>query len=261
MAGDHRQGRRIGQHLGGGQFERGFPRFPHPPDPYGAIIGGARQSSILLADPGAGRTRQTVGGMAVEQVILAVQHAWAAIRGTQFTQDRGGVVALPVNGPVGLGHGRAPDGVAGAVGCWFAQGFQHRLHRRLGHLVAVQAGLGRRAQGKAAAGPDRAGIHLGFRLQHGQPPAFGAVHDGPIQGGGAAIALRTGMDHQTGMVFPHRLGDGALQERCDDDVGPGQFHRLDGHRVVDVKFQADSVAGGFQFHPQTLGQAVEGMGQ
>jgi len=110
-------------------------------------------------------------------------------------------------------------------------------------------------------GPDRPGIHFGFGLKHGNAPFAVVAQDRPVQCRGTAIAWNAGMDDQTQGVAPNVLGNGALEERGDDHVGPEQVDRLAGRCIVDVELDGNVVAPFAQFHVQALRQAVEGMAE
>ena len=75
-----------------------------------------------------------------------------------------------------------------------------------------------RAAREGAGRPDRTGVHLLHRLQGGDPPDGLGVHDRPVQGRRAAVALRTGWITIVGRR-PDLGGHAFAQERADHQVG------------------------------------------
>ena len=63
------------------------------------------------------------------------------------------------------------------------------------------------------------------------------------------------------MVAPHRLGDGALEERRDDEVGAIELDRLRRDRIVDVELDGYLMPAPRQLDIQALRQAVEAVGE
>jgi len=148
-----------------------------------------------------------------------------------------------------------------AAGGEALDGAQHGARRGFRDFDAVQAGLLRRAHGKGLARPDRAGVHLGFGLQHGDAPFAFAVLDRPVERRRAAVADDAGMHDQAGVPAPDRFWNRAAQIGRDDQIGAEERDGLLGDRVGDVEFDADPVAACRQFAEQALRQAVEGVGQ
>jgi hypothetical protein len=109
-----------------------------------------------------------------------VEHAGIAVRAEQPTKHSLGG-GCPVDCPVLLSHGRlepppqigtpverfgdiASTGEAG-------QRLTDGLDRGVGHLVAIQGALGRKAHRELAISPDVASIELGSGLEHRNAPA------------------------------------------------------------------------------------------
>ena len=115
------------------------------------------------------------------------------------------------------------------------QRFANAGDRSLGHLAAIEAALGREAHRKFRVRPDRAGVHFGHRLQHGNAPLALAFLDRPVERRRPAVAGRTGVDDRARDAGPDVLGDGAFQERRDNHVRLGKRHRFARHRVVHVE--------------------------
>jgi hypothetical protein len=111
----------------------------------------------------------------------AIGDAGKTIGGVDPGQHARRFIALPVDGTIDLLHQRplsAWNGRVGivdrrrheATGQEALDGFQQRTHRGFGHLVAIEARLPGHSHRKGFGCPDRAGIHLGGRLQDRHPP-------------------------------------------------------------------------------------------
>src|ERR1700732_4123862 len=79
---------------------------------------------------------------------------------------------------------------------------ENAAHRGLGGPTAIEAALRGRIglEGKLMRGPDRARIELGRSLQDRCAPGLLLVGDGPVERGGAPIALDAGMHDQAEMA-------------------------------------------------------------
>ena len=137
--------------------------------------------------------------------------------------------------------------------------FPDQLHRSVGDGAVVQGALARRVRshGKAAGRPDRAGVHFLDRLNGGDPPRRFAVHDGPVQGGGAPVALRSGMDDDRRTGAPHRFRDALAEKRAEHQVGVGGVHRRLHCLIARSDMHGNPVPGRRQIGPDALAQPVE----
>ena len=238
--------------IGGGATDRG----PAPGDDRSRLAGQPRR-----------RARVVQEDRAVAQYVL---DARGAVRAQHLAQDRFAIVLTPIDLAVDLLAGRA----LGATGLGpyllrrrrtFAlfdplQGLKHRLDGRIGHLVAIKAGFARLAHRKSGRRPDRAGIHLGLGLQHGDAPTRLLVQDRPVKRRRTAIPGNAGMHDKAKMLAEDALRDRALQERRQDQVGSKQVDGFLGRRVIDVQLDADLVAELGELDEQALAQAVEAAG-
>ena len=84
-----------------------------------------------------------------------------------------------------------------------------------------------------------------------------AAQDRAIQRRGAAIARDARMNDDRAMAAPDGFGDGALEKRRDDQIGPNSATASSVTRVVDVELDRDLVAGVRQLDVQPLREAVE----
>ena len=266
--------RRFGQSQYRRQLERGLVGFPFGVgEPHRAIHRGAAQRALALRDhrTGVGPTQRAFG-VGVEEPAVhagdAVGEAGKAVRRAQLPQHRRRVVARPVDAALVLLHERALGAMHTRIRIVerhrrevALRKLLHRLQHRggggLGHLVAVEAALSRRAHGKSPRRPDVAAVHDSVGLQHGDAPLRFVVHDRPVERRGATVADDARVHHQTDLFAPHRLGNGPLEEGRDDEIGPEQRDRLDGDVVVDVEFDGHLVAARAQLDAQALGEAVE----
>ena len=199
-----------------------------------------------------------------------VGDARRAVGGAELAQDEVGRVASPVDRAFGLAHqrsqraariGQVPRRSGLLIALDAREGSVHRCHRGLGDFVAVEAALAGFAHVELEARPDVARVHLGIRLQDRHAPAGRVLLHGPVERRGAAVADDARMHDEATHRAPHRLGDGALQERSDDHVGRPAPHGVVRHSVVDVEFERDLVPPVCEIDPESLSQAVEGMRQ
>jgi len=190
-----------------------------------------------------------------------VGNAGETVGGIQLGQHAGGAVRMPGDGAIRLFHqrvGLARHALGFEIWLFFpADRSIHRPHRRLGHFIAIDRRLARRAHRESRQCPDRAGVHLRFGLQHRHAPFADAVLDRPVERRRTAVADDARMHDQAKVARPDRFGYRPLQERRQDQVGLEQRHRLLGHRIGDVEFDADFVPALGQFAIKPLRQAVE----
>ena len=138
---------------------------------------------------------------------------------------------------------------------------EHRRDCRLGDLVAVEAALARRPHREAGLGPHIARVHLGVGLQYCHAPLAFAPQDRPVERRRPAVALDARMHHEAEMVTPHGFRDGAPEIGRDDHVRLVEPRRLDRHGVVDVELDRDLVPALGELGVETLGEAVEAVGE
>src|SRR6202030_865259 len=110
------------------------------------------------------------------------EDAGSAVRRADLPHDQGRAVVHPVDGTVGLPHRRGESAAQGG----------------LGDLTTIEAALRGRTglQGKLVRGPDRARIEFVRRLQDRYAPDLLVVGDGPVERGGAPVALDAGVHYQ-----------------------------------------------------------------
>ena len=150
--------------------------------------------------------------------------------GADLAHHGGGGVTAPVDRAVGLLDQRAQP--AGDVRVVVVQRerlevaarevvdrHDEHLDRGVPDLVAVDAALPDRTHLELAGLPDVAGVGVLGRLEHGHAPLVHAELDRPVKRGGAAVAVRAGVDDQAGVLAPHRLWDELLEHRAHDQVG------------------------------------------
>ena len=269
----------LAEHLRGGELERGVRQridAREVRDPHGAVARAAQDRPVARRHDGARcRAREARGeralGVGAEEAASDAQHLVAharhAVGGADLPQHGGRGVARPVDRAVGLLHRRpqpsahagtrvvqrprplaAPDAV---------DRFAHRRQGRLGDLVAVQAAFRGVAHGEGPRRPDVARVHLAVRLEHGDAPLALALLHRPVERRGAAVALDAGVHDEAAMPPPHRLGDRALEEGRDDELGRPERDRLLGDAVVDVELERELVAVARELRPEPLRQAVE----
>ncbi len=214
----------------------------------------------------AGAAAQVVLAVAAVQVPVRAEQvvAYAGLRigGAQDTQDALGGVRLPVDAALALAQER--PGRAGLLGARDVRtggealhGEQDGLQRGVGDLAAVEVALADGWHRAVGGGPDVAGVHLGVGLQDRDPPSGLAVLDGPVEGGGAAVAEGSGVDDEAGVRGPDVLGDGGAQHRREDEVGVVAAYGL-GQRVAGPgQFDRHPVAVVAQLGVDSLGEAVE----
>ncbi len=198
-----------------------------------------------------------------------VEHAGRAVGRMHLAQHCGGVVRGPVDGPIGLSHrrpGATPRrrlqrcrGLGLCARCQARQGQPQHRHGGLGDFVPVQAALGGLAHRKAHAGPHLAAVEIAVGLDGRHAPLGFAIQDGPVQRRGPAVARDAGVDNDAAVVLPHRVGDAALEEGSDDELGPPKGHGFFGDVVVDVELDRDLMSVLRQLAVEALRQAVEGV--
>jgi hypothetical protein len=207
-----------------------------------------------------------------------VEDAGSAIRRADLPHDHGRFVPHPVDGAVTLPHRRAQTAVqrgrplgrhigqllwlprAGLELPRFDPGdrLEDTSQGGLGDLPTIEAALRGRIgrHGKLMRGPNRAPIEFGCRLQDRYAPALLVVGDGPVERGGAPIALDTGMHDQADVARPDLQRNGDLQHRRNDQLrrlaGDSGDHCLARRCDADT----DSVATFAELDPQPLAEAV-----
>ena len=252
-------------------------------DPDSAIDRADADRAVAPGQNLAGRTLEALFLMRpVEEATFAEQRAEDAgstVGRADLPHDHRRCVPHPVDGAVGLPHRRAQTAAhigrhigqllwlpsAGPELARFDSGdrLENAAHGSLGDLTTIEAALRGRIclEGKLMRGPDRAGIELVRRLQDRYAPALLVVGDGPVERGGAPIALDAGMHDQAEMARPDLLRNGDLQHRRNDQIrrlaGDSGDHGLVRRRDAD----ADVVAALAELDPQTLAEAVVGRGQ
>src|SRR5208337_985203 len=209
-------------------------------DPDSAIDCANADRAVTLGQNLAGRTLEALFFMCpVEEATFAEQRAEDAgstVRRADLPHDHGRIVPPPIDGTVGLPHWRAQTAAhirrhigellwlpsAGSVLAGFDSGdrLENAKHGGLGHLTTIEAALRGSIglQGKLMGGPDWACIELVCRFQDRYAPALLVVGDGPVERGGATIALDAGMHDQTEMTRPNLFWNGNLQHRCKDQI-------------------------------------------
>jgi len=155
-------------------------------DPDRPVGGGAADRPVPPGHDRPGLSAQLVFLVPADQVVLGaaehVQDAGAGVGRPQFRQHRGGGIGRPVDPAVGLPAQRTalPGHVRAAVvqrlrpvaaGAEPGHGLQHRRYRGVRDLGAIRRALRAVRQRELGAGPDVTGVHLGVRLQDGDPPA------------------------------------------------------------------------------------------
>ncbi len=243
-------------------------------DPHRAVHRGAADRPVASRDDLAGTPAEAALDVHVEQEELLaadrVEHARVTLGDPELAHDRGGRVAAPVDRAVGLLDQRTqPTGHVRVLvierqrlevpACEVVDREHQHLDRGATDLVAVDAALPDRAQLELTRLPDVAGVSLLDGLEHGHAPLVEAELDRPVQRGRAAVAVGSGVNHETGEVAPHRLRDELLEHRAHHEVGLVSVHRrlddlgrvdnLDGHVVThlgkrDVRALAQAVVGG-----------------
>ena len=231
------------ERAGGGELVRGLRvrvLLLEMRDPHGAVDGRAADRAVARGDDVPRTAAEAALGIHVEQEELdagdRVEHAGMTLGGADLADHGGGRVAAPVDRAVGLLDQRAQP--AGHVRIVVVERerlevtarevvdreHQH-LDRGAAHLVAVDAALANRPHAELAGLPDVAGVGLLDGLEHGHAPLLHAELDRPVERRGTAVAVRTRMDDEAGVLAPHRLGDELLEHRAHDEVG---LVRLDG---------------------------------
>jgi hypothetical protein len=139
---------------------------------------------------------------------------------------------------------------------------KHSAQGSLDDRTAIEATLrwGINLKSKLVRGPDWARIEFVSRLQNRYAPSLLVVGDGPVERGGAPIALDAGMHDQAEMARPNFLRNGNFQHRRNDQIrrlaGNSGDHRL--ARRCDA--DADIVAAFDELDPKTLAETVVGRG-
>ena len=203
-------------------------------DPDRAVRGRAADGAVPLREDRPGRPAQLVFGVPADQVVLGaaehVQDAGAGVGRPQLGQHRTGRLRRPVDPAVALPAWRPalPEHTGPAVVQRLrpeparrepGHRQQHRPRRGVRHLGAVHRAL--RAAGRhreLRAGPDIARVHLGVRLQHGDTPAPGPVHDRPVQRGRPPVAHRSRVNDQARPGRPDIRRNRHGQHRRDDQI-------------------------------------------
>ncbi len=235
--GDAREG--IAQHLGRRELEGGLAALAdglQVRDPHGAVARGAQDAAVAGGDDLAGRgAAQPAFLVRAEKAHGAAQDLVAQRPGCR---PRSGSCAarwrcrpaLQSMARSACRHRRPGtaarrdaqlgrrDGVLAAREA--LHGLGHRGHRGLGHLAPVQARLGRGPHGERAVRPDRARVHLAPRPAAPSRPTPSRPRGSPSRAPTArGRRERPGCTTRHGTRLPHALGDGALEERGDDEVG------------------------------------------
>ena len=194
-------------------------------DPDRPVHRGAADGVAASRDHPAGLASQAGFGAGIVEKHLApeqpVADAGKSVRAVDLAQHDAGVVALPVDGSIGLLHQRPPPPahLRVTVVQWHGpvvasletvQRGSNGLHGCLGHLVAIKAGLGGRPHGELAGSPDIAGIHLRVGLQHRDAPRGLTAENRPVQRRRTAVTGNPRVDHQANAGTPDRLRDRAL---------------------------------------------------
>ena len=191
-------------------------------DPDRAVAGAHEDGAVATGDDRTGfggrRGRADTPAVGVEDgdrgPAQTGDHPGCAIGGTDAAQHvLGGI--RPVETAVGLAdRGPRPSADAGPRVVQrlrhesgvdrLGHHLVHQRHGGVGHRPVVERALARhvRVEREGAGRPDRAGVQLLHRLQGGDPPDGLGVHDRPVQGRRAAIALRTRVDHDRGACVP-----------------------------------------------------------
>ena len=253
-------------------------------DPDSAIDCADADRAIAPRQNFSGRTFEALLLMrSIEEASFAEQgpeDAWSAIRRADLSHDQGGAVLHPVDGTVGLPHRRAQTAAqsgrplgrhigqllrlpgAGSELPRFDSGdrLDNAAHGGLGDLTTIEAALRGRIghQGKLVRGPDRAGIEFVRCLQDRYAPDLLVVGDGPVERGGAPIALDAGVHDQAEMARPDLLRNSDFQHRRNDQIrrlaGDSGDHCSVRRRATDANFVATLA----KLDPQTLAEAVVG---
>ena len=212
---------------------------PEVGHPHRAVDRCPADGSVALGDDLACAPAQRLLAMGAEQMkagaLDLVEHAGMALAGTNLANDRVGGVGLPVDRAQLLAHQRARlaghlrisgiQPLGGGAPGHLGDRLDDCVDRGATDFVAVEAALPHLASGEAAVGPDVTGVGLAIGLEHGHAPLGLAELNRPIERGGPAVALRTGMHDQAAPGCPDRLRDELLEHGTDDQIGPVALHR------------------------------------
>ena len=244
-------------------------------DPDRPVPGGRADGAVPAGQDRSGRSAQLVFAVPADQVVLRaadlVKHAGAGVGRAELGQHHVGGIGRPVDPAVGLPARRTRP--SGDVGPGVVQGLgpvpasgepghrqQHRMGRGVGDLGPVHRTLRAAGHRELHAGPDVAGVHLGVRLQHRDPPARGALRNRPVQRGRAAVTAGSRVDDETGHGRPDVRGNRGGQHRRDDQVRVEASDRVPHHLIPQGQLDRHVVLAVGEFGMDPLRHAVVGAG-